>query len=295
MLRVMEASASGGKRTTWSFPRLAAVGRVLASRRWFQAWARWGLVVKGVIFLMIGALAGLAALDLGGGFINAFGVLQEVANHAFGIVLLAVMMTGNLGYALFKIVAALCDTDRKGSDAIGWFKRLGMLIKSLIYVGLAVLAAQMLLGVTAGDGSGDAFAASIVARMIRHLYGDWLVIALGIYLVLMGLMQFYMIYTAYIRRRLALEHLTVPMFRLITALGRFGYAARGIVALVTGGFLCVAGWYADPSSARGFGGALAWLGEQAYVPYLLGLVAAGLCSYGVFEILLARFRRIVVP
>ncbi|MBA2480050.1 MAG: DUF1206 domain-containing protein [Planctomycetes bacterium] len=277
-----------------SLARLEAVGRALATRRWFRAFARWGLLVKGVIFLMIGSLAGLAALDLGGDFINAYGVMQRIASHAFGMLLLVVVMTGNIGYALFKTVAALFDTDRKGSDVIGLFKRLGMLIKSVIYIGLAFLALQLVMGLNDGDGSGDTFAKSIAASLISHLYGEWLVIALGIYLVAMGLMQFYMIYTAYIRRRLRLEELTPGMFRLIVALGRFGYAARGVVALVTGAFLCVAGWYSDPDSAKGLGGALAWLNEQAYIPYLMGMVAAGLFAYGVFELLLVRYRRFYV-
>ncbi|MBA3707856.1 MAG: DUF1206 domain-containing protein [Planctomycetes bacterium] len=289
------SDAPGSAPPPATFPRLDAVGRRIASRRWFQALARWGLLVKGVIFLMIGSLAGLAALDLGGDFINAYGVMQKIATHLFGILLLIVVMTGNFGYALFKLVAAVFDTDRKGSNAIGLLKRLSMLIKSLLYIGLGFLALQVLFGLPGGDGSGDTLAKSIAAKLSRHVFGQWMVVLLGVYLVLMGFVQFYMIYTAYIGRRLAIDEISRGLYRTILTLARLGYAARGVVAIVTGGFVCIAGWYNDPSSARGLGGALKWLGEQAYIPYLLGAVAAGLCSYGVFEILLARYRRILMP
>jgi hypothetical protein len=71
-------------------------------------------------------------------------------------------------------------------------------------------------------------------------------------------------------------------------------AARGIVFGVVGSFVVRAALNHDSSQARGLGGALDSLHQQAYGRWLLGLVATGLIAYGLFELVLARYRRIRV-
>ncbi len=67
-----------------------------------------------------------------------------------------------------------------------------------------------------------------------------------------------------------------------------------MVFCVVGAFLVVAGTSADPSQARGLGGVLAALAAQPFGPWLLGLVAVGLLSYGLFLLAEARYRRMVI-
>jgi hypothetical protein len=74
-----------------------------------------------------------------------------------------------------------------------------------------------------------------------------------------------------------------------------GYAARGIVFLVIGGFLLVAAWQSDASEARGLGGALAALQAQPFGQALFTVVALGLAAFGAFEFAEARYRHIGTP
>ena len=46
--------------------------------------------------------------------------------------------------------------------------------------------------------------------------------------------------------------------------------------------------------ARGLGGALATLAQQPFGPWLLGLVATGFVLYGLFTMIQARYRRLVI-
>jgi uncharacterized protein DUF1206 len=80
----------------------------------------------------------------------------------------------------------------------------------------------------------------------------------------------------------------------IEAVGRFGYAARGVAFGLIGLFLVNAAVETQPEEARGLGGALASLAEQPLGPWLLGLVALGLTAYGVFALVEARYRRMLV-
>jgi Domain of Unknown Function (DUF1206) len=67
--------------------------------------------------------------------------------------------------------------------------------------------------------------------------------------------------------------------------GRIGYAARGLVFLITGGFLIGAGLRERASEAGGMDAALAWLDS----PWDM-IVAIGLFGFGVFSLIEARYR-----
>src|SRR5206468_4510614 len=77
--------------------------------------------------------------------------------------------------------------------------------------------------------------------------------------------------------------------------GRFGHAARGVVFSLLGLFLVQAALHVDPKQAKGLDGALLALAQQPYGPWLLGIVALGLASFGVYSLLSARWIRVSRP
>ncbi len=78
-------------------------------------------------------------------------------------------------------------------------------------------------------------------------------------------------------------------------LGRLGFAARGVVFLVIGGFLGLAAVRSNSAQVKGLGGALETLSDQPHGSALLALVAAGLLAFGVFGLVQALYRRIDAP
>jgi hypothetical protein len=58
-------------------------------------------------------------------------------------------------------------------------------------------------------------------------------------------------------------------------------------------FLLVAAIEVDPNGARGLDGALLALLQRPYGPWLLGVVALGLVSFGLFSGLSARWIKLV--
>ena len=60
----------------------------------------------------------------------------------------------------------------------------------------------------------------------------------------------------------------------------------GIVGL----FLVLAALQFEPSEAGGLGNALQTLLQQPFGPWILGVVAFGLVSYGLFMLAVARYR-----
>jgi hypothetical protein len=73
---------------------------------------------------------------------------------------------------------------------------------------------------------------------------------------------------------------------------RFGVALRGVTFALIGGFLMIAGWRHDSSEAHGLGGTLVALAHRPHGWVLLAIVACGLFSFGVYAMVLAKYRRI---
>ena len=104
---------------------------------WIVPLARFGFAAKGVVYMIIGVLAVLAAFgDRGEQTTDSRGALQEVLTQPFGQVLLGVIAVGLFGYAAWRFVQAIFDTENKGSDAKGIFTRIG-------YAGIGVLYASL--------------------------------------------------------------------------------------------------------------------------------------------------------
>jgi hypothetical protein len=84
-----------------------------------------------------------------------------------------------------------------------------------------------------------------------------------------------------------------PVFKKwFTTFGTVGHMARAIVFGLVGTFLLKAAVDYKANEAIGLDGALAKLYNQAFGPWLLGAVAAGLIAFGLFSISEARYRRI---
>jgi hypothetical protein len=82
--------------------------------------------------------------------------------------------------------------------------------------------------------------------------------------------------------------------RTAKQMGKIGTAVRGLVIGVMGAFLILAATSADPSKARGFSGALDFLGHQPFGLWVMGILAAGLIFLGLYSLMSAawfRFRR----
>jgi hypothetical protein len=86
---------------------------------------RIGFLCKGVVYLLVGVLALMAALHEGGETTDQRGVMHRVAEQPFGGLALAVIAMGLFAYALWRFLCAIRDCEREGSDASGIGKRAG--------------------------------------------------------------------------------------------------------------------------------------------------------------------------
>jgi hypothetical protein len=265
---------------------------------WVRRLGRFGYATKGIVYAIVGVLAAQAAFGTGGRTTGSSGALQEIVSQPFGRWLLGIVAVGLVGYALWRLVQAAMDTERKGSDPKGIGARLSYAVSGVIYGGLAWTAVQIVMG-TGGGGSGGGGGGSSTqhwtAQLMAQPFGRWLVALVGIGVIGFGLYQIYKGIAGKFRKKLSLPSMSDKEEKAAVTAGRVGLPARGIVVGMIGAFLLQAAWQAQPSEAKGLGSSLQELVQQPFGPWLLGIVAIGLIAYGVFMGFMARYRRFNLP
>jgi TRAP-type C4-dicarboxylate transport system permease small subunit len=264
-----------------------------SARGWIIPLARFGYAAKGVVYIIIGGLAALAAFTGGGRTTDSRGAFEEVLSQSYGKLLLGAVAIGMAAYAIWRIVQAVKDTENKGSDAKGIARRIGYAAIGVIHIGLAYSAAQLIFG-SGGGSRGDAAPKEWTATLLAQPFGQWLVGAVGLGFIAFAVSQFYKAFTAKFREKLKTNEMDKKTETFATRSGQAGLSARGVVFGIIGVFLIQAALNSNASEARGLGGALRALEQQSYGQWVLGIVALGLVAYGFYMLVLARYRRIII-
>jgi hypothetical protein len=261
--------------------------------RWLVPLGRAGYAANGLVYIVVGCLAAQAALGVGGETTDAGGALGHILEAPFGRFALGSVGIGLAGYALWRLLQAIADTEDKGESVRGIVERIGLAIAGISYAGLALSALTMALGQGSQPNQEQA-AQDRTALLMSQPFGPWLVGAAGLIVVVLAVAQFFQAYRGSFTQKLREQEMTDKERQWAQAAGRLGYSSRGVAFGVIGMFLLIAGVQARPDQARGLGGALATLSAQPFGPWLLGVVAIGLVAYGFHMLIAARYRRMVL-
>jgi hypothetical protein len=259
--------------------------------KWIALAARLGYGARGIVMLLVGGLAVLGAFGRGGGTTGSKGALQTLIAQPFGAVILAGIAFGLLCFAGWRFIQAATDPDRQDDGAKAVARRVARGISGVIHLGLAIFAASLALG-RGGSADDEGAAQDWTAWLMSQPAGVWLVGLAGAAVIVAGLAMIAKGWTAGFRRDLVCDAATA---RWVVPLGRVGYIARGVVFGVIGTFLVIAAWQADPSEAKGLGGALASLEEQPFGWAVFTVTALGLAAFGLYGFVEARYRQVRVP
>ena len=263
------------------------------AKPWVVILARAGYAAKGIVYLLIGVLAFIAAVGPGGKTTDTNGALHTLAAQPFGKVMLGLIGIGLCGYALWRFVQAGVDPEHKGDDAKGVATRVGYALSGLSYGALALTAFNIIMGATSGDGGGSS-KQDWTARLLEAPFGRVLVGIVGLVFFGVAIYAFYVAYSAKFRDKLKLTEMSATEKEWVVRLGRAGYAARGIVFAVTGGFFIQAALQANANESGGIDKALQTLAQQPFGHWILGLVAVGVTAYGLYVLAQSRYRRIYI-
>ncbi len=253
-----------------------------------QGLARWGLVSKGSLYLIVGLIA--ADVSLGGGerLRDRGGAIAALADSWLGKILVGALAVGLVGYAAWRFAEAVLGRPLEGGEKEGWLKRIGYLVRAVWYLGLFGVALSALYG--ANESGGSRQEDRFTARVLELPLGRWIVAAVGLGILGAGAFNVWRGVTRKFCDNLKLRKMSDLEERTFTALGVVGHFARGVVFGLIGFFLVRAAWQYDPKEAVGIDGALAEVLQQDYGDTLLGIVAAGLIAFGLYCWVEARYR-----
>lgn len=259
-------------------------------QRSFRRWAQLGYAARGVVYLVIGSLALLAAFGQGGSTTNSRGAILTILGQPFGQVLLWAMVVGLFGYVVWRFVQAVQDVDHHGRSAKGVAIRGGLLVSAITHLALAVWTFQLLIGNGGGGSSGQG--AAQAQALLGTTPGQVVYGLVGIAVVIAGFAHVYKGWTSRFERYV---HIPIEHRKWAKPVCRFGLIARGFVWFIIGWFFIGAAVTARQGEISGIAEALNALRNTGYGPWLLAVVAAGLFAFGVYSVLEALYRRIDAP
>jgi hypothetical protein len=252
-----------------------------------MAWlARFGLAVRGFVYLVIGWLAFQIALGHRSQEANQRGALATVAQHAGGEALLWILGFGFTAYALWRISEAAFGTAAEGRKA---GPRVQSLVRGVVYALFAVTTFSFIAGTSKQSQAQQQMSAT--AKLMKHGYGRWLVGVVGLVVVAVGLGMVVEGVRRKFEKQLQMQELHGATRTAVVRLGMIGTTARGIVFAVAGALVVEAAVNYDAAKSTGLDGALRTLADRAYGPWLLGVLAIGLIAFGIYGLATARFAK----
>ena len=235
---------------------------------------RVGFATRGLLYIVI------AVLILRTGRAEDPSGAIEYLGQGGGQLLLGVIAAGLTAYGIWRLADAALDIERHGSDRKGTMERVGAGVSGAIHLLLAWQSIQLMRGAAlSGDGTQEG------ARTAMLLPGGWALVLVGaVVLAALGVVQLVKAAKGSFLRYL---EPSVAKQLWVQLSGRAGYAARGLVFLISGYLLARAGIEEEAGEAGGMARVLSWLTS----PFDL-IVGVGLLAFGLFSLVEARYRRL---
>jgi len=246
----------------------------------FRWLVRLGYVARAVLYTLLGLIALTSRERIRDG---AQGVFQAVEDVPAGTAILWLLVIGLVGYALFRLSSTVFDIEHHGTDKTGIAQRAGHAGSAAGHLLLAWSAFQLATS-QGGGGSEGGRAQEAAAGVLSFEFGNVVLGLLGLAFLAAAVFQAKKGLTGEFMNRISRGAPAATRW-----LGGAGYVARGVVFAIIGWALVQSAWFGNTSEVVTLGGAIATLSDDGLA---FTLVAIGLLMFGLFSLVLARYRTI---
>lgn len=270
--------------------RVTAAGSRASSRGAIRALGRAGLTARGVIYIIVGALAVQIAFGSGGKEADRQGALQSVAEKPGGTILLWLLAIGLAGMAIWRFSEAIWGQARP--DGHKATKRLSSLARGIFYSVVCASTVAFIIG-AGGPGSSDKKSQDWTGKAMHDVpAGRWLVLLVGLGLIAGGIGIAVSAMKTKFEKKLKMHEMSPAVRKGVKVVGVTGLSTRAVVYAAVGVFFVYAAAKFDPGKAKGVDGTLRQFAHTPAGPWLLVLIALGLIVFGVYSFCEARWRRV---
>ncbi|SEA42351.1 DUF1206 domain-containing protein [Psychroflexus halocasei] len=242
-----------------------------------------GFISKGFIYLVIGFLSLLAALQLGGESSGTNQALAFLKSQPFGQVMLLLLGAGLICYSVWMFLQSIKDPENRGSNRNAKLRRFSLFTTGLVYTAVAVMAFYHLFTSSYKGDSQTKYMSFIDPSVLSYIF-----IGIGIVLLVQGIILIIGAFKGGLLDQFNLEG--QKHHKIIRSVGRFGFYARAFVVLIIAYFFLRAGIYTGNHDIKGMQDAFAFMDQSTFGRVLMAITAIGFISYGAFFVFLTRFR-----
>ena len=263
-----------------------------AGNRWLKLAMRFGYVVRGVLYGVMGALALELATGRSTHATDQRGAVALLVANPLAKAVLASLGVGLLAYAAWGFVRAIFDPLRRGGDVAGLTARLGFAWSGFAYASLLFVVLQILFGGDPHSLDRDSVQET-VSRALMTPAGVAATVVAGVIGIVAGIGQFVDAWRAGFRNDLKRREMSEEEVATALWLGRYGLVARGVIFSMTGWFILQAGLHRDAALAHGFGAAFAALMQAPLGHVTVAAVGLGFLALALHSLAYARWVRMM--
>lgn len=255
--------------------------------------ARIGYGARGFVYVSVGVIALLSAMDWVGDAVGSRGAAAWLAEQPYGRVWLILLGLGLWAFVVWRILQAVFDADRQGTGRKALASRAGQALSGLFYGLLAVSVFEFLDEFNANPAVEDVAENQEKAATLLSLpFGAVALLAVGLVILASGVGNIIRGARSDFGSSLACS---AKLCRRVVPIARAGYIARGVALLPLAIFVILAGFQSRASQVTSFGAGLDALERQPGGSWVLAATAVGLIAFGAFAFVEARWRRIRPP
>ena len=278
-------TGSAGEAVSNASDQTEQKARKVNDNPWFERGVRVGLIGYGIVHLLIGWLALQLAFGDRSGSPDQQGALQQIAQESYGDALLWTIGIGLLFMAVWQVFEALWGHTSR-DEPKRTIKRVGSAGKVVIYAIVGISSIKFAMEAQSG---GKSSTDSMTADLMKQTAGQWLVAAVGIVIIVVGVMQVKRGVTKSFTKDLRGDATSGTSGTAVEKFGQVGYISKGIAVGVVGFLFVWAAWDHDPKKAGGLDTALRKILDQPFGPVLLAAIALGIIAFGLYCFAWAKY------
>lgn len=250
--------------------------------------ARGGYAARGLLYLIIGIFALLAARDSTRPK-DSHKSLEALLGQPFGYFLVGLVVAGLLAFAAWRVLQATRDVDHHGKQLKGLVIRAGLLAGGLVNGALAFFALGLLVSGIRSSGHTGGQTKDWLAHLLSWEYSNVLVYVIALVPLGVGIAHLIKGWKASFERYFEADE---EVMRYVRPVSQFGLIARGLVFIEIALLLAISGSTYQAMDPPGLKEALDALQSLPAGWLILMLMAQGLIAFSVYSFSEAYWRKI---
>ncbi|WP_434707391.1 DUF1206 domain-containing protein [Pseudomonas sp. R1-1] len=250
--------------------------------------ARGGYAARGVLYLIIGIFALLAAQDSTKPK-DSHKSLEALLSQPFGYFLVGLVVAGLLAFAAWRVLQATRDVDHHGKDLKGLIIRAGLLAGGMVNGALAIFALGLLISGIKSSGDSGGQTKDWLAHLLSWDHSNLLVYLIALVPLGVGIAHIIKGWKATFEKYFEAYE---DVMRYVRPVSRFGLIARGVVFIEIAVLLAVSGSTYQAMDPPGMKEALDALQNLPAGWLILIVMALGLMAFSVYSFSEAFWRQI---